>query len=235
MQAFNLDHQPAQLVGIKLREELKDERGLPDVYLSFLCRMSAAALAMISPELRTFLYKSGAQQDIDGSDDGDSLRFPELGKQHVSKKVTGAHFTLHYGVGESNGVSTEPVSEDTQIDKFTLDPQEGGTVLVGFRVWGKFTGPQIGSLALTLGHETAISTHCPEPAQGQLLDESGQPKKRARKGKTKAEADAQWPFPQNGAAPADPSDPPPVDDDPFAGSDLARGADGEADEALEPA
>lgn len=210
MQAFNLDHQPAKLVGMKIREELKDERGLPDVYLSFLCRMSAAALAMISPELRTFLYKSGPQQDLEGGDDGDSLRFPELGTQHVSKKVTGAHFTLHYGVGESNGASTEPVSEETQIDTFTLDAQEGGTVLVGFRVWGKFTGPQIGNLALTLGRDTEISTYCPEPAQGSLLEEGEQPKKRGRKPKPEPVAQPQ--------------------EDPFAGSDLAQST-GDTEEA----
>lgn len=212
MQGFNLKEQSAKLTGIKIREELKDDKGLPDVSLSFLMRTGSADLAKFSPELRDAIYKPGEQPELDGTNDKASLRFPELGKLNISKKVVGATFRLHYGVGDVNGQTSDPISESTQVDSFTLDPQEGGTVLVGFRVWGKFTGPQIGNLALTVGRDTSISIDSPEPAQGSLIDGSG---------------DGDWPFPKEGAksgtaADADEGD---GDADPFAGTDLARKQD----------
>lgn len=166
---FALTKQTVTFTAMRIRPELQDENPLPDIDLFFTSRMGNDALAMFDPDLCSFLYKRGEQQTTDGSEPGLTvLRYAEIGRQRIKKEVVGAATTIHYGVGASNGKTTDILLAETTVDRFYVDPMEGGTILLGWRVRGKPTGEENGRLSLILGRETSLTIVPPEEKQGSL-------------------------------------------------------------------
>jgi hypothetical protein len=167
---FSLDHQIVTLKAIKLRAELKEENGLLDVELFFVARMGNDALVMIAPDLRSLLYKRGEQMTTDSDEPGlTELRMPELEALNIKKEIVGADVTLHYGVGESNGRSTDISLPDTKkIDTFYVLPMQGGTNTIGWRVCCKPQFEQLGDIGRVLGREAPLTIVTPEDKQGSL-------------------------------------------------------------------
>lgn len=166
---FALERQTVTFTVMKLRPELKEDNQLPDVDLYFTARMGNEALAMIAPEMRSFLYKKGDQMTTDGNEPGLTvLRFPDLARQRIKKEIVGATVTAHFGVGESNGKSGDIVMDSATVDRFFVDPMEGGTILLGWRIRSKPTGEENGRLSLILGREVSLSVVSPEDKQGSL-------------------------------------------------------------------
>ncbi|PPA72831.1 hypothetical protein C4E15_28110 [Achromobacter spanius] len=167
--SFQIERQTVTFNAMRIRPELQDENPLPDIDLFFTARMGNDSLALLAPDMRSLLYKKGDQQTTDGSEAGLTvLRFPELGRQRIKKEIVGAEVTVHYGVGESNGKSTDIVIAEAIVDRFFVDPMEGGTIILGWRVRGKPTGEENGRLSLILGRETTLTVVPPEEKQGSL-------------------------------------------------------------------
>lgn len=57
--AFSLARQKVMFTAMKIRPELKDANPLPDIDLVFSIRAGSEFLALIAPEMRSFLYKQG--------------------------------------------------------------------------------------------------------------------------------------------------------------------------------
>jgi hypothetical protein len=188
MSEFTLTRQPAKLLKMSLREELKNPDGLLDAYLTFRVRVGASVIDNLLTDLSKLLYTDSEQQDIEGDSDGD-LRYQELGKLSIKHKIVGANATVHFGIGTSDITST------AQVDTFAVEAMQGGTFVLDFRTWIKPRFEDLANLGRVLGRDTELSIEPPKDPQGSLID---------------ASKDGDWPFPKDAAGNSAPA---PMGDD----------------------
>lgn len=126
-------------------------------------------LDRFEPGLRSALYKQGEPDLLDEEVDLGvltALRFPHLKNAlKTDHKLTGYDVTIPYGIGGDSDV----VLEDVTLDKFSMEPQEGGTVLLRFRL---ITHPQmaeVGKLCSLIQNEITIEVTPPPAASVQEL------------------------------------------------------------------
>lgn len=183
---FELDHQSGIMVNFNPRAEKHGEDPKPAADLRFSLNMASANLAMLDPTLRSFLFHKSSEASNDLADQGSDapdLRFPKLvGPLEWNLEMVGATLTIHHGIGGRSDL----VLQGVDVNKFTLDPQQGGTVIVGFRVHGHPSEQQNGKLSYMISKDVEISLEPPEAKAPDLADE--QKPRRGRKVAEGAEA-----------------------------------------------
>lgn len=169
-QQFALTNQSATLTSFNPRSEQHGDEPTPAADLKFAVAMESALLAMLDPQLRHTLYckREGVDPDlVNQAHEAPNLRFPKLEPLRWKHEIVGATLTVHHGLGGASDI----VIDGCNVNKFSVDPQEGGTVIVGFRVQCKPSEAACGKLCLLIGEGVDITLEPPaaieEPAPAQ--------------------------------------------------------------------
>lgn len=151
-------------IGNRKGEEKEAERVLT---LSLTGVIKNTDLANFHPSLLAFVYKHDDAPDMVGHEKPTKLVFADLFSKLNFDKLTveGANVSIDYGIGSSVDF------ELCKIHSIGIEPQEGGTVLIWFKITGKQTGKAVGTVFEShLGGEVTITITKPEAPQGELLE-----------------------------------------------------------------
>lgn len=131
---FSIEEGEVEIVS---KNERLERHGTEDVLacdLGFQWKTDNGVLACFAPALKSAIYeKPTAQGDLVDDDPGHltHLRFPALGPlKWTQGDLEGATVTFHAATGKKGELELEGV----KVNKFRLECQEGGTVIVSFRV-----------------------------------------------------------------------------------------------------
>lgn len=161
---FSLKNDVATLIDFNPRCELHGEDPKPACDLKIGMSVSNGLLAEFHPTLRSFLFEKDASQ-LDLGDDGlTKLRMPKLGPLKYGEELVGAEVTIHRGLGGKSDI----VLPGCQINNFTLDAQEGGSVKLSFRIIAHPDEKQAGRLFSAMGNEIDITIEPPSAEQQEL-------------------------------------------------------------------
>lgn len=164
---FELTNQTATLHSFNPRIEKHGDEDMPaaDLRLSYQCANDE--LSMFGPQLRDSLYwrdTSGTsieQKDLEGLGltDKPNLRNPFLAspiKLGQQRDLVGAIVEIQYGIDSLIRFDA------AKVNNYRLDPQEGGTVTISFRVQvSGIKDIDAGRLCGLIGHEVTISVDPP--------------------------------------------------------------------------
>jgi hypothetical protein len=163
---FELNHQAATLTNFNPRRELHGEEAKPAADLKFSANIESSLLAMLDPWLRPMLYhkRDSASHDLaDATHEAPNLRFPKLGPLSWNSELVGATLTIHRGIGESSDLRFPLCA----VNQFKLEPQEGGTCVLTWRVQCHPDEAQSGKLAFMIAESCDVTIEPPgddEPA-----------------------------------------------------------------------
>jgi hypothetical protein len=159
-----------------LREEKHGEDSAPAIDLKFTRQASNEILDLFHPKLRESLYwrdgDTEAQADVPGvAKVLPNKLFNAMQPIAWDLELTGCTVVIDYGLGDGSNITLA----DCKVNAFRIDPKEGGTVDVTFRVQtSNFPDGALDKLAHKLGQETQITISAPavkqEQAQGELID-----------------------------------------------------------------
>lgn len=164
-------------------------------------------LAEFDPQLRSAFYqKDDGKQKANNEGQGElslprqdveltKLRIPFLQMPvKFKKEFAGYEMVYHCGASDKSNITLS----DVELSDFSFDMKDGGTVLVVFNAYAKPNAADQGKIDQMMQLECEVTLTPPTEKQPQLA-----PAKETKKKKTAAEK---------------------TGDDPFEGSDLARGA-----------
>jgi hypothetical protein len=163
---FSLEQQNAKLIDIKPRVKRHGE----DIYLAadlrFEMKASNDILSVFDPSLKTALYKeSDGVQGLLIDEPGylPSLKFPMLGLVKWAKEFAGYTLSIYCGFGLHYIRLL-----GCKIDGFLFNCQDGGIVMVKFRVTAHPEQNEMGRLCALIQREVEISLTL--PADKDLLE-----------------------------------------------------------------
>lgn len=171
---FELD-QEVKLISVNARAEIHGEERKPAFDLKFEAQCPSSALIAFHPNLRSMLYKAPDNPDLaeQGGDDAETeCRFPQIKSIKFDHECEGYHLTIDYGMG---GKSAVKLGECT-VDKFTFTPQNGGTVLISFRVIAHPEVKDVGKICELIQQDVGIVLRAPEPTTVEELFEKPEEK-----------------------------------------------------------
>lgn len=151
---FSLSKTQATLSNFNPRRELHGDEKEAAGDIKFECNLASELLAMFSPTLRSCLYhKDGNGGDLaDQAHDAPNLRFPLMHPFKWELEIVGAELTIGHGIGGDSDIVLFG-----SVNGFVLAPQEGGTVLVRFRVQCHPDERAAGKLCMLQGESVEIS------------------------------------------------------------------------------
>lgn len=170
------DFTNAKLTSVNCRSEKHGPDDLmPAVDLSFTIDAPNTVLSSFDKHLLSSIYfKSengpvGGQGTLEGVEELaalPNLRFPNMGPLKWGKDLTGYTLTIDHGLGGKS----ELVLADCKVNEFRLNPKEGGTVEVKFRVQcsTSLNEKTLGKLSLLIQHEIPIKLAAPEASDKQV-------------------------------------------------------------------
>ena len=94
-----------------------------------------------------------------------ALRFPRLGTLKYDWEGAGYTLTIGYGIGGKSDINIS----DCQIDSFRIDPMNGGSVKLAFRIICHPDSPQFGQLRELIQQEVEITLDPPDATTVQEL------------------------------------------------------------------
>lgn len=164
---------------------------MPAIDLKLSMEASNDVLALFDPELKRCLYcKAGGSTELQPSLDGiapavdlPNLRWPHLDPLRWSEDLTGRTLTIDYGLGGDSCIRIT----DCTANNFRIEPKEGGTVRLTWRVQRSQPDERaIGKLAGLLKRQVE-ATLVGSPETQALMGT----------GDDDDEADKAWPFPEH--------------------------------------
>lgn len=181
--AFELeDFTQIKLASINVRSEKHGPDHLePAVDLAIELNAPNTILSVFDGHLLSSLYHrseaaGSGQQQLDGVEELaalPNLRFPHMGPIKWARELAGYTLTIEHGLGGASDI----VLVDCKVNNFKLEPKEGGTVQVRFRVQSatNLTEKTMGKLALLAQNEVPIMLTAPETSNAQQELESPLP------------------------------------------------------------
>lgn len=173
------DFKNAKLASINIRSEKHGPEALnPAVDLTHTMDIPNTDLSMFDGHLLSALYYrseaaagDGGQGALEGMEAVSlpNLRFPFMGAISWGKEFTGYTYTIQHGLGGKSDIHLM----DCKVNGFKLEPKEGGTVSVKFRVQcaTNLNEKTMGKLALLAQNEVPIMLVAPEDkAQKDLVE-----------------------------------------------------------------
>lgn len=162
---ISLNQQKAKLVNVNPRAELHGDEYKVACDLQLEIKVSNDVLSEFDPTLKSSLYRvaeesDGGQQDLlAGHQPGHmpKLRYPLMGKIAWGWEGAGYATTVHYGVSGKADI----LMIDNEVDKFRFDCQDGGTVIVTFRVIAHPGPEELGRLCEMIQQEVSITLQPP--------------------------------------------------------------------------
>lgn len=149
---------------------------VPAATLQLTYRTSNDVLSEFSPDLKSSLYRRPYNNEGDMADQADErlddptylpcLKYPNMkNKVALTDKLVGATVTVHHGLGGKSDL----VLDDCIVDKFSFDPQEGGTVVVSMNVACRPSSSQAGELHGKQDQDVVITIAHPDDGQGSIF------------------------------------------------------------------
>lgn len=154
--------QAVKLATVNARAELHGEDPKPAFDLKIEAIVASDALIHFHPELRQMLYKKDDSPDLVDQINPDALtvlRFPKMGPMKWDWEGVGYAVTVGYGLG---GVSDIKLS-DCKIDHFKFEAQNGGSVLLTFRVIAHPDTADVGKLCEFIQKNIDLTVTPPDP------------------------------------------------------------------------
>jgi hypothetical protein len=162
---FSLQKQSAKLTSINPRAEIHGEDRVPAADLKFEIRVGNDILDVFATNLKAAVYRAAEKGEGDLLADQDGampvLKFPLLGPLKFGKEFVGYDAQIHYGVSGKEDIKMG----DCQIDGFRFECQDGGTVIVGFRVIAHPESNDLGRLCGMIQQDVEMSLMPPEAEQ----------------------------------------------------------------------
>ncbi|OGT02867.1 MAG: hypothetical protein A2143_05910 [Gallionellales bacterium RBG_16_57_15] len=158
---FSLQNQSAKLTSVNPRAEIHGDEHVMAADLKFEIKVSNDVLSEFDHALKSALYEKGnaAQGElIDEPGHLPSLRFPLMAPIGWGSELPGYETRIHHGIGGNSDISMD----DCKVDKFTFEPQDGGTVVVRFRVIAHPGANDLGRLCEMIQQEVEMSLIEPE-------------------------------------------------------------------------
>lgn len=163
---FSLTAANAKLENVNPRAELHGEDHALAADLKISVTLSNDILSEFDSALKAALFwkgESGQGELIEEPGHLPCLRFPEMGPIRWSKELTGYTMTVHVGVFAASNI----ILGDCSIDKFVFEPQEGGSVVVSFRIQAHPDSMTLGSLCERIQQDVEMSLTPPEACGGE--------------------------------------------------------------------
>lgn len=160
MTKFKLTEREVRLAHYNARKEKHGDDDVDAADLKFEVDLPMTDLGMFHPNLESALYD---REKLDAAGAHTELTFPRLEPIKWDETIAGGEVVVHYGL-EGSG---DMVLANATVDKFVLEPRQGGSVGVTFRVQFHPDELQAGRLATTLlGGTVRISITPPEAVAG---------------------------------------------------------------------
>lgn len=160
---FHLNEHEVRMVNVNVRPELHGEEAVTAVDLKIEAKMPNNILFEFDPSLKLILYvKDPNPELIDQPEHLTKLRFPQIGYPiKWDEEIIGAKAVFHLGV---SGKRSDVTLEMCDVNEFRFEPQEGGTVVVTFRIQTKPDEKQLGKLGMMAGCDVILSVVPPGEA-----------------------------------------------------------------------
>lgn len=160
---FSLQNQAAKLTSVNPRAELHGQDKKLAVDLKFDIKVSNDVLSEFDPSLKSAIYRAAdaGEGDLLADQPGvlPKLKFPLMGSIKWGKQFAGYETIIHYGVSGTQDIHLI----ETEVDNFKFDCQDGGTVVVSFRVIAHPESAELGRLCEMIQQEVEMSLVEPEP------------------------------------------------------------------------
>lgn len=169
--AFEIeDFTPVKITSVNPRSERHGPEELhPAVDLHISLTTGNNILTALDGKLLDALYTKnanadqGGQQNLEGVEEVSSLpnlKFPLMGALKWKKDLIGYTLTVQHGVG------SDIVLKGCKVNSFTIDPKEGGSVDLKFRVQSSDVDERtLGKLGLLVQNEVDVMLLAPEAKQ----------------------------------------------------------------------
>jgi hypothetical protein len=157
-----------KMSSVNFRQELHGEDHVRACDLKFEGVVGNDVLIAFHPELRSMLFKKNDQPDLVDQADPEALsalRFPRLGTLKYDWEGTGYTLTIDHGLGDKSNI----VLGDCKLDGIRIDPMQGGSVRLAFRVICHPDGKHVDPLTEKLQSDVEISVTPPAPTTVQEL------------------------------------------------------------------
>lgn len=162
---FELPKQKVKLASVNPRAEIHGEEKKPAFDLKFEASCANDVLIYFHAELRNMLFKKNDSPDlVDQAETEEEkealtvLRFAKLGALKWDWEGTGYTVTVDYGLGGPSDIKLS----DCKVDGFRFSAQNGGSVLVLFRVICHPERDDVGRLCELIQREIEITVTAPE-------------------------------------------------------------------------
>lgn len=162
---FTIPDAEVKLGHLNVRTEKHGDEDFTAVDLKLEWTTSNQNLAMFHPDLLELLFmpEPGHQKPVDGVQPIMPIRVfdDSLAPLHWTREVTGRRLVIRHGIK----ADTDLQIDDCTADKFVIEPMNGGTVVIGFRVRAKCDDERIlGKLPILLNrtlpmHLAAMPEH----------------------------------------------------------------------------
>lgn len=167
---FSLQEAEVRLVNVNVRPEMHGEEPVTAVDLKCETSLANTALAMFSPDLKRALYRRDDDKPDLFAEDEQHLtkrRFPQLGVLKWEHELVGAAARFHLGFTGKSDIDLAGID----VNDFRLEPLEGGSVTVTFRIQGKPDEAQLGRLGMLAGHDMTLTITPPTPTPDVTVEE----------------------------------------------------------------
>ena len=155
--------QIVKLANVNPRAELHGEDPKPAFDLKIEATCPSSVLTYLHSELRQFLFKKDENPDlVDQVIEGDGLtvlRFPKMGPMKWDWEGTGYTATVDYGMGGESNI----VLRDCKVDHLKIEAQNGGSVILTFRVIAHPESEDVGKLCEFIQRDIDLELTPPEP------------------------------------------------------------------------
>ena len=161
---FEIHRKAAKITAFNPRAEKAGSENRPAADLKLSANLSAEILDALDPSLRGWLFcKDAVQSDLaNAAHDAPNLRQPRLVQQFDwVPRYAGYELRIHdLGLDESSDL----VISGCEFNRIRLAPQEGGTVIVSWRLQFHPTEAQAGKLSTLIQETLDISLLAPKGA-----------------------------------------------------------------------
>jgi hypothetical protein len=154
--------QIVKLANVNPRAELHGEDPKPAFDLKIEATCPSSVLIHFHSELRQHLFKKDENPDlVDQVQEGDGLtvlRYPKMGAIKWDWEGAGYTATIDYGLGGDSNI----VLHDCKIDHFKFEAQNGGSVVLTFRIIAHPDTEDVGAICEFMARDIDLTLTAPE-------------------------------------------------------------------------
>lgn len=164
---LSMDKQQGKLANVNPRAELHGKDTVLAVDIKVEHKASNDILASFHPALKDFLYEKGDEPQGELLDDANhktKRRFPLVPSLKYELKLAGYEVRIDFGIDDKSAIEMA----GCEIDNFKIEPHEGGTVGLSYRIIGHPKESDIGKLCSLIQQEINITLI--EPPQQELAE-----------------------------------------------------------------